>query len=106
MDFLTLFGIYVAVVLTCMFLVCKYSGQQHNPFNTLVAYVTKVGVFFTLLLPPTTTGWRFMQVPPSPLQVAAPFTPEWLQRFSHWIFHRLFHQRLVVKLCLFSALSL
>ncbi|PWA16153.1 hypothetical protein CCH79_00019440 [Gambusia affinis] len=66
MDFLTLFGIYVAAVLTCMFLVCKYSGQQHSPFNILLSYVTKV---------------------------VAPFTPQWLQRFSHWIFHRLFHQR-------------
>ncbi|XP_021174661.2 palmitoyltransferase ZDHHC4 [Fundulus heteroclitus] len=66
MDFLTLFGIYVAVVLTCIFLVCKYSGQQHNPFTTLLSYVTKV---------------------------VAPVTPQWLQRFSRWIFHRLFHQR-------------
>lgn len=42
MDFLTLFGIYVAVVLTCIFLVCKYSGQQNNPFNALLSYVTQV----------------------------------------------------------------
>ncbi|XP_041830014.1 palmitoyltransferase ZDHHC4 isoform X2 [Melanotaenia boesemani] len=66
MDFLTLFGIYVGVVLTCIFLVCKYSGQQHSPFNKLLNYVTKV---------------------------IALFTPQWLQRFSQSTLHRLFHQR-------------
>ncbi|XP_072229170.1 palmitoyltransferase ZDHHC4-like [Leuresthes tenuis] len=66
MDFLTLFAIYVAVVLTCIFLVCKYSGQQQSPFNVLLNHVTKV---------------------------VAPFTPQWLQKFSHWVMHRLFHQR-------------
>lgn len=43
MDFLTLFAIYVVVVLTCIFLVCKYSGQQQTPFNLLFNAVAKVG---------------------------------------------------------------
>ncbi|KAM3591844.1 uncharacterized protein V6R79_008239 [Siganus canaliculatus] len=66
MDFLTLFAIYVAVVLTCIVLVCKYSGQQQTPFSILFNSVAKV---------------------------VAPFTPQWLQKFSHWTLHRLFHQR-------------
>ncbi|KAM9716051.1 palmitoyltransferase ZDHHC4 isoform 1-T2 [Menidia menidia] len=66
MDFLVLFSIYVAVVLTCIFLVCKYSGQQQSPFNALLNRVTKV---------------------------VAPFTPEWLKNLSQWFMHRLFHQR-------------
>ncbi|XP_028285843.1 palmitoyltransferase ZDHHC4 [Parambassis ranga] len=66
MDFLTLFAIYVVVVLTCIVLVCKYSGQQHSPFNTLFN---------------------------SALKVVAPFTPQWLQTFSQRALHRLFHQR-------------
>ena len=42
MDFLTLFAIYVVLVLTCIALVCKYSGQQQTPFNTLLNSVGKV----------------------------------------------------------------
>lgn len=42
MDFLTLFAIYVVVVLTCMFLVCKYSGRQQTPFSILYNAVAKV----------------------------------------------------------------
>ncbi|XP_032359204.1 palmitoyltransferase ZDHHC4 [Etheostoma spectabile] len=66
MDFLTLFAVYVVVVLTCIVLVCKYSGQQQTPFSVIFNYVGKV---------------------------VAPFTPKWLQRFSQWTLHRLFHQR-------------
>ncbi|CAG04472.1 unnamed protein product, partial [Tetraodon nigroviridis] len=66
MDFLTLFAIYVLVVLTCIVLVCKYSGQQQTPFTTLSTYVGKV---------------------------AAPLTPKWVRRLSQWTLHRLFHQR-------------
>lgn len=42
MDFLTLFAIYVVVVLTCVVLVCKYSGQQQTPFTILFNSVGKV----------------------------------------------------------------
>lgn len=42
MDFLTLFGIYVLVVLACIALVCKYSGKQQSPFHTLFNFITKV----------------------------------------------------------------
>ncbi|XP_054623704.1 palmitoyltransferase ZDHHC4 [Dunckerocampus dactyliophorus] len=66
MNFLTLFAIYVAVVLMCMILVCRYSGHQDNPFNILFSCIAKV---------------------------FAPVTPKWLQRFSQWSMHRLFHQR-------------
>lgn len=66
MDFLTLFAIYVVVVLTCIFLVCKYSGQQQNPLNVLIGSVIKV---------------------------LAPITPKWLQKCSQWTLHKLFHQR-------------
>lgn len=66
MDFLTLFAIYVAVVLTCIILVCKYSGQQQTPFTVVFNAVGKV---------------------------VGPLTPKWLQKFSQWALHRLFHQR-------------
>uniref|UniRef100_UPI003AAAA626 palmitoyltransferase ZDHHC4 n=2 Tax=Centroberyx TaxID=88664 RepID=UPI003AAAA626 len=66
MDFLTLFAVYVAVVLACIALVCRYSGQQQTPFSLLFNYISKL---------------------------TAPFTPKWLQRFSQWTLHRLFHQR-------------
>lgn len=66
MDFLTLFAVYVLFVLICILLVCKYSGQQKNPFDTI----------FNGLL-----------------KVLAPITPKWLQRVSHWTLHTLFHQR-------------
>ncbi len=42
MDFLTLFAIYVVVVLTCIVLVCKYSGQQQTPVSILFNAVGKV----------------------------------------------------------------
>ncbi|KAG8009033.1 putative palmitoyltransferase ZDHHC4 [Nibea albiflora] len=66
MDFLTLFAVYVVVVLTCIVLVCKYSGQQQTPFTVISNSIVKV---------------------------VAPFTPKWLQRSSQWTMHRLFHQR-------------
>ncbi|XP_028989067.1 palmitoyltransferase ZDHHC4 [Betta splendens] len=66
MDFLTLFAIYVVVVLTCIALVCKYSGQQETPFHTVFSYVAKV---------------------------FSSFTPMWIQRFLTRMLHRLFHQR-------------
>ncbi|XP_028331458.1 palmitoyltransferase ZDHHC4 [Gouania willdenowi] len=66
MDFLTLFAIYVVVVLLCIFLICKYSGQQHNPLSSALNFV---------------------------LKVVAPFTPAWLLRILQWVSHRLFHQR-------------
>ncbi|XP_033975311.1 probable palmitoyltransferase ZDHHC4 [Trematomus bernacchii] len=66
MDFLTLFAVYVTVVLTCIVLVCKYSGQQQTPFSILLNFVGKV---------------------------FAPITPRWLQKFSQRTLHRLFHQR-------------
>ncbi|NP_001134110.1 palmitoyltransferase ZDHHC4 isoform X1 [Salmo salar] len=66
MDFLTLFAIYVVVVLTCIALVCKYSGQQQTPFGLLFDSVTKV---------------------------IAPWTPLWLQSFTQRTLHMLFHQR-------------
>ncbi|MEQ2237571.1 hypothetical protein ILYODFUR_024420, partial [Ilyodon furcidens] len=94
MDFLHLFGIYVAVVLTCIFLVCKYSGQQNNPFNTLLSYVSKVTHIHSITS--LNRHWvapHVLQTGTFSSQVVAPFTPRWLQRFSHWIFHRLFHQR-------------
>lgn len=42
MDFLTLFVIYVVAVVTCIVLVCKYSGQQQTPFHVLFSFVAKV----------------------------------------------------------------
>ncbi|XP_024140111.1 palmitoyltransferase ZDHHC4 [Oryzias melastigma] len=66
MDFLTLFAIYVVVMLTCIFLVCKYSGKQHSPLNRLIDCFAKV---------------------------FAPLTPLWLQRFFQRSLHRMFHQR-------------
>ncbi|XP_056152936.1 palmitoyltransferase ZDHHC4 isoform X1 [Lampris incognitus] len=66
MDFLTLFAVYVVAVLTCIALVCRYSGRQQTPFTLLLDCV-----------------WR----------VIAPVTPEWLRRCSHGAVHKLFHQR-------------
>lgn len=66
MDFLTLFAIYVVVVVTCIVLVCKYSGQQQTPFSILLNSVGKV---------------------------IAPITPKWLRILSQRTLHRLFHQR-------------
>ncbi|KAM8837947.1 palmitoyltransferase ZDHHC4 isoform 2-T2 [Spinachia spinachia] len=66
MDFLTLFAVYVAAVLTCILFVCKYSGQQQTPFSVLCDSVATV---------------------------VAPMTPRWLQRCTQRTLHRLFHQR-------------
>ncbi|XP_033840962.1 palmitoyltransferase ZDHHC4 [Periophthalmus magnuspinnatus] len=66
MDFLTLFVIYVVVVLTCIVLVCKYSGQQQSPVTILLDNLAKI---------------------------FGPITPKWLQRFSQRAMHKLFHQR-------------
>lgn len=66
MDFLTLFAIYVVVVLTCIVLVCKYSGQQQTPFTLLWDSLAKV---------------------------FGPIIPRWIQRFSQRVMHKLFHQR-------------
>ncbi|XP_030631485.1 palmitoyltransferase ZDHHC4 [Chanos chanos] len=66
MDFLSLFAIYVAVVLTCIALVCKYSGQQQTPFGQLFNAVSTV---------------------------ISPWIPQWLQTVFNKIFHKLFHQR-------------
>ncbi|KAM8890557.1 palmitoyltransferase ZDHHC4 [Synchiropus picturatus] len=66
MDFLTLFAVYVAVVLTCIVLVCKYSGQRQTPFTVVFNCIGKV---------------------------VSPLTPRWLRDFSRRSLHRLFHQR-------------
>lgn len=66
MDFLTLFGIYVAVVLTCIALVCKYSGHQQTPLGQLVGAFTRI---------------------------VSPCIPQWLQSICYRTMHRLFHQR-------------
>ncbi|KAG7506643.1 putative palmitoyltransferase ZDHHC4 [Solea senegalensis] len=66
MDFLTLFAVYVLLVLSCIVLVCKYSGQQQTPFSILLNFTIKV---------------------------FSPFTPKWLQTLSQRSLHRLFHQR-------------
>ncbi|XP_019712407.1 palmitoyltransferase ZDHHC4 [Hippocampus comes] len=66
MDFLTLFAIYVTVVLTSIILVCKYSGQQQSPFSYIFDTTTKLVV---------------------------PLTPKWLKRCLQWTSHRFFHQR-------------
>ncbi|XP_077407575.1 palmitoyltransferase ZDHHC4 [Vanacampus margaritifer] len=66
MDFLTLFAIYVVVMLTCIILVCKYSGQQQS---------TLIYIFDTTS------------------KVIVPLTPKWLTRCSQRASHRLFHQR-------------
>lgn len=62
MDFLTLFAIYVVVVVTCIVLVCKYSGQQQTPFSILfnsVGKVRKVEKRVTLLaIPVTNAEWH------------------------------------------------
>ncbi|XP_037134979.1 palmitoyltransferase ZDHHC4 [Syngnathus acus] len=66
MDFLTLFAIYVVVVLTAIILVCKYSGQQQSPFNYIFDATSKL---------------------------LAPLTPQWLKQCFQWTSHRFFHQR-------------
>lgn len=79
MDFLTLFAVYVLVVLTCIALVCKYSGQQQTPFGLLLNFISRV---------------------------TAPFIPEWLQRLSQRCLHRLFHQRTRTFICIQLLLEL
>ncbi|XP_062859885.1 palmitoyltransferase ZDHHC4 [Trichomycterus rosablanca] len=66
MDFLTLFCIYVLVVLTCIALVCKYSGQECTPFSRLYSLFTRV---------------------------ISPLIPQRIQYICHRTVHRLFHQR-------------
>ncbi|XP_028821327.1 probable palmitoyltransferase ZDHHC4 isoform X2 [Denticeps clupeoides] len=67
MDFLTLFALYVAAVLSCIVLVCKYGGQRHRaPVGRLCSAAAAV---------------------------LSPFVPEKLQRAVLGIVHRLFHQR-------------
>lgn len=44
MDFLTLFAIYVVMVLSCIVLVCRYSGQQQTPFTILINSVGRVRI--------------------------------------------------------------
>ncbi|XP_034426956.1 probable palmitoyltransferase ZDHHC4 [Hippoglossus hippoglossus] len=66
MDFLSLFAAYVLLMLTCIVLLCKYSGRQQSPFL----------IFFNFIV-----------------KLVAPITPKWLQTFSQRTLHRLFHQR-------------
>ncbi|TRY83994.1 hypothetical protein DNTS_009942 [Danionella cerebrum] len=66
MDFLYLFGIYVAVVLTCIALVCKYSGHQQSPLGRLLGAFT----------------W-----------ILSPWIPQCVQSFFYRSMHKLFHQR-------------
>lgn len=103
MDFLTLFAIYVVVVLTCIVLVCKYSGRQQTPFSIISNSIVKVRKkeAFYLCFQKQTLGGAVVALQSHngvfSSQVVAPFTPKWLQRFSQWTMHRLFHQRFVVK---------
>lgn len=109
MDFLTLFAIYVAVVLTCIVLVCKYSGQQQTPFSVLLNSVGKVRrISISTSIPQIDTARRCWPCNTKIVcsekcsqfssKVVAPFTPKWLQRFSQWTLHRVFHQRFAVKM--------
>ncbi|MBN3303961.1 ZDHC4 palmitoyltransferase, partial [Amia calva] len=66
MDFLSLFGIYVVCVLTCIFLVCKCSRYEQTPVGRLYSCWSELG-----------SRW----------------VPEWMQRFSQKALHRIFHQR-------------
>ncbi|KAI1896013.1 hypothetical protein AGOR_G00090430 [Albula goreensis] len=66
MDFLTIFAIYVVVVLSCIVVVCKYSGQQQTPLGRIFSAV---------------------------IQIISPWIPQWIQQCSRNIVHRLFHQR-------------
>ncbi|KAJ8283989.1 hypothetical protein COCON_G00028390 [Conger conger] len=66
MDFLTLFAIYVVLVLSCIVLVCKYSGQQQTPFGRIFSSLTKI---------------------------TSPWIPQWFQNYCYKTVHRLFHQR-------------
>ncbi|KAI5623176.1 putative palmitoyltransferase ZDHHC4, partial [Silurus asotus] len=66
MDFLTLFGIYVAVVLSCIALVCRYSGQHRSPFSRAYSLLS---------------------------QVVSPWIPQCIQNICYWSMHKIFHQR-------------
>uniref|UniRef100_A0A8C1T7X2 Palmitoyltransferase n=1 Tax=Cyprinus carpio TaxID=7962 RepID=A0A8C1T7X2_CYPCA len=66
MDFLTLFGVYVAVVLACIALVCKYSGHQQTPLGQLLDKFTGI---------------------------ISPWIPQCIQSVCYRSMHRLFHQR-------------
>ncbi|XP_033886671.3 palmitoyltransferase ZDHHC4 [Acipenser ruthenus] len=66
MEFLTLFFIYVLSILTCLALVCKYSGKGQFPLEKLFVYLTNV---------------------------ISHLVPERLQTVSNQILHRLFHKR-------------
>lgn len=61
MDFLTLFAIYVVVLLTCMILVCKFSGQRQTPFTVPFNYLEQVRNVFCFLsfTPHIDTVWRY-----------------------------------------------
>uniref|UniRef100_A0A0E9XD70 Palmitoyltransferase n=1 Tax=Anguilla anguilla TaxID=7936 RepID=A0A0E9XD70_ANGAN len=66
MDFLTLFAIYVVLVVSCILLVCKCSGQQQTPFGRIFSSLTKI---------------------------ISPWVPQWFQQYSYKTVHKLFHQR-------------
>lgn len=55
MDFLTLFGVYVVVVLTCIVLVCKYAGQEQTPWGRYYNSVTTVS-------PKMYTWWSYTTI--------------------------------------------
>lgn len=61
MDFLTLFAIYVVVVLTCIVLVCKNPGQQQNPFTLILDGLTKVRKkkWCVCVIQQKVTVWRY-----------------------------------------------
>ncbi|KAJ8413654.1 hypothetical protein AAFF_G00081610 [Aldrovandia affinis] len=66
MDFLILFAIYVVLVLSCIVLVYKYSGQQQTPFGRIFSYVIKI---------------------------ISPWIPQWCHQYLYKAVHKLFHQR-------------
>ena len=103
MDFLTLFGVYVVVILTCIALVCKYSGQQQTPFGVIFNSISRVRLninqlYFYGMAPfgnvtDSELGIILLKTIMFYVQVTAQFLPEWLQRLSQRSLHRLFHQR-------------
>ncbi|XP_062382047.1 palmitoyltransferase ZDHHC4 [Sardina pilchardus] len=66
MDFLTLFAVYVVVVLTCIVLVCKYAGQEQTALGRHYGSLTNA---------------------------VSPYVPQWLTRLCSRAVHRLFHER-------------
>nr|XP_006637320.1 PREDICTED: probable palmitoyltransferase ZDHHC4 [Lepisosteus oculatus]XP_015215745.1 PREDICTED: probable palmitoyltransferase ZDHHC4 [Lepisosteus oculatus] len=66
MDFLSLFAVYVVFVVTCIVLVCKYSGQEQSPFGRALSSLK---------------------------EAVSPWIPEGVRSISHRALHRLFHQR-------------